>query len=102
VGVLLVGLLGWEQRIRAAGGMFAPGWGPAPGPRTRLAWPGDRWLLAAAIVYGVGLATHTLMLLLAPGVGLFVLATAPAILRRARFILGLAAAGLGTALPPSP
>jgi hypothetical protein len=98
VALLLVVLVGWEQRIRAAGGMFAPGWGPAPGRRTRLARPGDRWLVAAAIVYGVGLATHTLMLLLAPGVGLFVLATAPGILRRVRFILGLAAAVLGTAL----
>ncbi len=98
VALLLVVLVGWEQRVRAAGGMFAPGWGPAPGRRARLARPGDRWLVAAAIVYGVGLATHSLMLLLAPGVGLFVLATAPGILRRVRFILGLAAAVLGTAL----
>jgi hypothetical protein len=63
----------------------------------RLARPGDRWLLAAAIVYGVGIANHTLMLLLAPGIGLFIVATKPEILRRPRLIVGLATALFATA-----
>ncbi len=110
VALVFVLLIGWEQRVRAArripaiGRASAAGWAPtwtptnAPSATRRLGQPGDRWLLAATIVYGVGLANHTLMLLLAPGIGLFVLATAPAILRRPRFVGGLAGAMLLTAL----
>jgi hypothetical protein len=57
----------------------------------------DRWLLAAAIVYGASLGNQALMLLVAPGIGLYVLATEPRILRRPRMVLGCAAAVLGTA-----
>jgi hypothetical protein len=50
------------------------------------------------MVFGVSLANHTLTVLLAPGIGLFVVATYPGILDRPRFILGLAGALFGTAL----
>lgn len=60
--------------------------------RTRRREPADRWLLAAAVVFGVSLGNHALTVLLAPGIALFVLVTAPAILRRPRFILACAGA----------
>jgi hypothetical protein len=83
VALLFVLLVGWERRVRRGRNQ--------PVPNGRLRRPGDRWLLAAAMVYGIGLANHTLMLLLAPGIALYVLATAPGILRRPAFIVGLAA-----------
>lgn len=43
----------------------------------------ERWLLAAAVVYGVALGNHALALLLAPGLALFVVATGPAARERA-------------------
>jgi len=64
---LLVLLVGWEGRRRA----------DAPGA--------DRWLVAAAALYGVMLGNHTLTVLLAPGIALFVLAVEPGILHRPRF-----------------
>jgi hypothetical protein len=42
----------------------------------------DRLLIAAAALFGVSLANHALTLLLAPGVGLYVLLAYPGILRR--------------------
>ncbi len=75
---LLVLLVGWERRRRA----------DQPGA--------DRWLVAAAAVYGVMLGNHTLTTLLAPGIGLFVLAVEPGILRRPRFVARCAAVLLGT------
>jgi hypothetical protein len=91
VAVLLVLLVGWERRARVPEltRLLAP-------PRGVLRRPGDRWLLAAAIVYAVGLANHTLMLLLAPGIALYVVASAPGILRRPRFIVGVGGALLIT------
>ena len=76
---LLVLLAGWERRW-TAGAMGA-----------------DRWLAAAAVVYGVMLGNHTLTVLLAPGIALFVRAVDPTILRRRRFVLACAALLLGTA-----
>ncbi len=75
---LLVLLVGWERR-RRAGGAAA-----------------DRWLVGAAALYGVMLGNHTLTILLAPGIGLFVLAVEPGILRRLRFVGLCAAVLLGT------
>ena len=43
-------------------------------PRTRRRPHADRWLLAAAALFGVALADHRLVALLVPGIGLFVLA----------------------------
>jgi hypothetical protein len=47
----------------------------------------DRWLVAAAVVYGVAFANHSLTLMLAPAIGLFVLAVAPRIVLQWRLIL---------------
>ena len=75
---LLVLLVGWERR-RRAGEVTA-----------------DRWLVGAAVLYGAMLGNHTLTILLAPGIGLFVLAVEPGILRRLRFVGLCVAALLGT------
>ncbi len=73
--LLLVLLLGWAIRERAASGRAG------------------RWLLAAAVCFGVSLGNHALTLLLAPGIALFVLAVAPTILwRRWKLVLGCAVA----------
>lgn len=69
VAVLLWLLVGWEDRVRDAGD---------PSRRDRA----DRWLLAATIVYALSVGNHSLSLLLAPPIGLFVLAVQPDILRR--------------------
>ena len=45
---------------------------------------GDRWLIAAAATYGVAWTNHSLVLLLAPAIGLFVLSVEPGILVRGR------------------
>ena len=76
---LLLVLVTWGDRRRA--GL----------PRT------DRWLVAAAIVYGISLGNHQLTLLLAPGIALYVLATEPRIVLRPALVLGCAAAVLGAA-----
>ena len=68
VGLVLLLLVEWERR-RSAG---------APGA--------DRWLVGASFAFAVGAANHSLMLLLAPGIGLYVLAVHPGILRRPRLI----------------
>ncbi len=47
----------------------------------------DRWLVAAAFVYAVAVANHSLALLLPPAIGLFVLAVDPRILLRRRTIV---------------
>lgn len=52
----------------------------------------DRWLVAAAIVYGVSLGNHALTFLLAPAIALFVLLVDPGLLRRPRLILACAGA----------
>lgn len=77
VAVLLRLLVGWEDA--------------APG-RTR-----DRWLVAAAVVFGLSLGNHSLMLLLALPIGLYVLAVEPGILRRPRFVAACVVALLGAA-----
>jgi hypothetical protein len=61
---LLVLLVGWEARVRDG------------------RWDADRWLVAAAALYGVALGNQALILLLAPGIALFVLAVEPGIWRR--------------------
>ncbi|HET7720554.1 MAG TPA: DUF2723 domain-containing protein, partial [Acidimicrobiales bacterium] len=54
----------------------------------RPAGAGDRLLIAATVVFGLSMGNHSLTLLLAPGVGLFVLAVDPGLLRRPRRMLG--------------
>jgi hypothetical protein len=46
----------------------------------------DRWLVAAAILFGLSAGNHSLTLLLALPIGLYVLAVHPGILGRPRFI----------------
>jgi hypothetical protein len=75
---LLVVLAGWERRRRAGRG------------------DADRWLAGAAVLYGVMLGNHTLTVLLAPGIALYLLAVEPGILRRPRLVAGCAALLLGT------
>jgi hypothetical protein len=58
----------------------------------------DRWLVAAAGVYGVALANHSLTMMLAPGIALFVIAVAPRIVFQWRVVLTAAAVLAGTAV----
>jgi hypothetical protein len=68
--LLLVLLVGWMQRDRAGA------------PRA------GRWLVAASIAFGLSLGNHALTLLLAPGIGVFVLLASPSNLwRRRRLVL---------------
>jgi hypothetical protein len=60
-----------------------------------VAW---RWLLAAAVVYGLSLGNHALTILLAPGIAVYVLMVSPRILwLRPRVVLGCIGAMLLTA-----
>lgn len=52
----------------------------------------DRWLVAASVAFGLSVGNHSLTLLLAPAVALYVLAVHPGIVRRPRLVLGCAAA----------
>ncbi len=79
VALLLVLLVGWEDRRR----------GDEDGA--------DRWLVAAAATYGVALGNHSLTILLAPAIGLFVLAVEPRIVLRLRFLTTCAAVLVGVA-----
>ena len=77
--LLLVLLITWQQRCRAQR------------PRS------GRWLVAASVVFGLALGNHALTLLLAPGIGVFVLIVDPWILiRRWRLALGCIAAIVAT------
>ncbi len=56
----------------------------------------DRALVAAAIAFALAVGNHSLTLLLAPGVGLFVLAVDPRLVRSLRRIAGPALAAVAT------
>ena len=56
----------------------------------------DRWLVAAAFVFAVAVANHSLALLLPPGIGLFVLLADWRIIRRPRSLLACTAVLVGT------
>ena len=75
VAILLWLLVGWESRARATDREH-----------------GDRYLVAAAIVFGLAIGNHSLTLLLAVPVGLFVLAVHPGIWRRGRLVMKCVAA----------
>lgn len=72
--VLLLLLVAWERRAR-----------PARAARHRDP-TADRLLIAAAGVYGVSAANHSLTLLLAPPIALYVLVVDPGVLRRPRLV----------------
>jgi hypothetical protein len=76
VAILLRLLVGWDDRVRGE----ARSWS-ATEPRA------DRWLVAATVVFGLAVGNHSLTLLLAVPVGLYVLAVDPGIVRRPRLIL---------------
>jgi hypothetical protein len=82
--ILLRLLVAWEDRRRAAD--TTEGEGAST----------DRWLVAAAVAFAVAAGNHSLTLLLAPPIALFVLAVEPGILRRPRFIATCTAALFGT------
>ena len=77
--VLIRVLLGWEARQRPERG---------DGPRRGA----DRWLLWAAIVFALSVGNHSLTLLLAPPIAVYVLAVSPEILRRPWLVFQCAAA----------
>lgn len=52
----------------------------------------DRLLVAASVVFGLAMGNHSLTLLLAPPIGLYVLAVDRGVLRRPRLVLGCVAA----------
>ena len=82
--LIILLLLVWERRRT----------GDDPDVRSRA----DRWLVAAACVYGVALANHSLTMMLAPGIALFVLAVAPGIILKWRVILTCVVVLAGTAI----
>jgi hypothetical protein len=84
VALLLALLARWEHARREA---------EDPPDATRR---GDRWLVSAAIVYGLAAGNHSLTLLLALPILLYVLAVEPNILRRPRFMATCALAAIGT------
>jgi len=75
---LLLLLVGWEERARAA----------RP--------DADRWLVAAAALYGVSVGNQALTFLLAPGIALFILAVDRRAWRREGLVGRCAAALFGT------
>jgi hypothetical protein len=93
VALLLVALVRWEFERRAAKDAEAAG---EAGTAARRA---DRWLVLAAVLFGLAAGNHSLTLLLAPPIALYVLAVEPGIWRRWRFALGcVGAAALTIAL----
>jgi hypothetical protein len=78
VAILFAVLVRWEHGLRAGG--------PSA----------DRWLVLAAALFGLSAGNHSLTLLLAGPVGLFVLAVQPGIVRRPRLMAACAAALVGT------
>jgi 4-amino-4-deoxy-L-arabinose transferase-like glycosyltransferase len=76
--ILFAVLVVWDQRRRSAN----------PDTVKRA----DRWLVAAAVIFGVAVANHSLALLLPPAIGLYVLACDPRIIFRWRTIVACLAA----------
>ena len=78
VAILLLLLVTWEQKRRAG------------------AADADRWLVAATLVFGLAAGTHSLTLLLALPIALYVVATEPRIFRRPRLIATCALVLIGS------
>ena len=92
VAILLRLLVGWEE----AHGREARGGELGAGPAASGGRPADRWLVAATVVFALSVGNHSLTLLLALPIGLYVLAVQPGILRRPRLILTCLAVLVGT------
>ena len=81
VAILLWLLVAWDGRVRGLGGTDRASAADAAGDR------GDRYLIAATIVFGLAMGNHSLTLLLVIPVGLYVLAVDPGIWRRGPLVL---------------
>jgi Protein of unknown function (DUF2723) len=79
VALLLLVLVTWEQKRRGG------------------ALDADRWLVAAALVFGLSAGNHSLTLLLGPPIALYVLATEPRIVLRPRLLALCALVLVGSA-----
>jgi hypothetical protein len=64
--------------------------------RERAAGGGDRWLLVASVLFGISVANHSLTLLLAAPIALYVLTVDPPIVRRYRLVATCLLAVIGT------
>lgn len=88
--ILLWLLVAWEDRVRAPRPVALAAT-VATGDSSRYDVArrdrGDRFLIAAALVYALATGNHSLTLLLAIPIGLFVLAVDPDIWRRGRLVL---------------
>ncbi len=90
VAILLWLLVAWDARARAAAPDVPDDDGPlGSAPTTAPTRPdrGDRYLIAAAFVFALAVGNHSLTLLLAIPVGLYVLAVDPGAWRRGRLVL---------------
>ena len=100
VAILLWLLVQWDARARRDEGVAvavaAPELAPESVATTDRIDRGDRFLVAAAVVFGLAVGNHSLTLLLAIPVGLYVLAVDPGIWRRGRLVLACVAALLLT------
>jgi transmembrane protein TMEM260 (protein O-mannosyltransferase) len=109
VALLLLALVRWEQGRRAlregagssadpaASAAYEPTGAAAPGRAPEAAREPaerrvDRWLVLAAILFGLAAGNHSLTLLLVPPIGLYVLAVDPGIWRRPILLLACLAA----------
>jgi hypothetical protein len=88
VALLLLALVTWE-RARQVAPESPDGSAPDPGRA-------DRWLVVAAVMFGLAAGNHSLTLLLIPPIGLYVLTVEPDMWRRWRFALTCLLAAAGT------
>ncbi len=86
VAILLWLLVEWDARVRP----------PAGEERREGGDRGDRFLVAATVVFGLALGNHSLTLLLAIPVGLYVVAVDPGIWRRGRLVFSCVAVLVAT------
>ena len=114
VAILLWLLVAWDARVRAPADAdrdragrrgatilierrpSADGEPPSPIAPVANQDRGDRYLVAAAFVFALAVGNHSLTLLLAVPVGLYVLAVDPGIWRRGRLVLTCLAVLVGT------
>lgn len=92
VALLLLTLVSWEH-ARGGGDVEAPTIADEARTDTRAA---DRRLLLAAVLFGLAAGNHSLTLLLAPPIALYVLAVDPGIWRGWRFVLACLGAAFAT------
>jgi hypothetical protein len=84
IAIVLWLLVAWEGRVRP--GVVADDRGHHEDRADR----GDRFLVAAALVFALAIGNHSLTLLLAVPVGLYVIAVDPGIWRRGRLVVACA------------